>query len=506
MSSTTHTIDPNFKQGGTIGPIEQLDLTTSNPQTVAIVDGTGDQITSFGGGTQYTEGDADTTITGTALMWEDTADTLRAVSSAKPLPVSVTGGGDATAANQTTMIGHLDGVEGLLTTIDADTGSIDAKTPALGQALAAASVPVVLTAAQITTLTPPAAITGFATSAKQDTLDTSINTLLKPASTLTAVTTVGTVTTLTGGAIASGSADSGNPVKIGGRYNSTQPTFTDGQRADLQIGSRGSLRVEVFGAGSTTSATVASPADNTASANGIRTVSQMTVYDGANWDMARGDSTDGLLVNLGTNNDVSLNAGTNNIGDVDILSIAAGDNNIGNVDIVSGTITTVSTLTGGGVAHDSADSGNPHKIGLKAYSPDGTTPGTAVAEGDRTDAKGDLDGRLFVNDEHPRWGSYHVDGSSALTDATVAASPGAGFQTVITNICVSSGAATAMNMFLEEGSTKIFGPIYLEAVAGRGFCTPAGFKKHVTAATAVTITTSAAIAHSVDIQYITQAV
>lgn len=47
--------------------------------------------------------------------------------------------------------------------------SIDTKTPALGQALAAASTPVVLTAAQLTTLTPPAAITGFA-------LDTSVGT------------------------------------------------------------------------------------------------------------------------------------------------------------------------------------------------------------------------------------------------------------------------------------------------------------------------------------------
>src|SRR2546423_98170 len=34
--------------------------------------------------------------------------------------------------------------------------------PPVGQALAAASTPVVLPAAQITTLTPPAAITGFA--------------------------------------------------------------------------------------------------------------------------------------------------------------------------------------------------------------------------------------------------------------------------------------------------------------------------------------------------------
>lgn len=79
-----------------------------------------------------------------------------------PLPT-----GAATSAKQDTIIGHVDGIEGLLTTIDADTGSIDSKTPALGQALAAASVPVVLPAAQITTLTPPAAITGYATAAAQ---------------------------------------------------------------------------------------------------------------------------------------------------------------------------------------------------------------------------------------------------------------------------------------------------------------------------------------------------
>lgn len=40
--------------------------------------------------------------------------------------------------------------------------TIDTKMPALGQALAAASVPVILPSATITTLTPPAAITGFA--------------------------------------------------------------------------------------------------------------------------------------------------------------------------------------------------------------------------------------------------------------------------------------------------------------------------------------------------------
>ncbi len=53
---------------------------------------------------------------------------------------------------------------GLATSAKQDTGntslaSIDTKTPALGQALAAASVPVVLTTAQISTLTPLSSVT-----------------------------------------------------------------------------------------------------------------------------------------------------------------------------------------------------------------------------------------------------------------------------------------------------------------------------------------------------------
>jgi len=58
------------------------------------------------------------------------------------------------------------------------------------------------------------------------------------------------------------------------------------------------------------------------------------------------------------------------------------------------TVTTVSTLTGGGIAHDSADSGNPIKVGFKAEtSPKGIT---LVADGDRSDAYCDADGILLV--------------------------------------------------------------------------------------------------------------
>lgn len=41
------------------------------------------------GGTQYTEGDTDASITGTAILWEDTGDTLSTVAAQKPLPIAL---------------------------------------------------------------------------------------------------------------------------------------------------------------------------------------------------------------------------------------------------------------------------------------------------------------------------------------------------------------------------------------------------------------------------------
>ena len=43
-------------------------------------------------GTEYAEGASDTTITGTAILWEDSGDVLRAVSAAKPMPVQIASG------------------------------------------------------------------------------------------------------------------------------------------------------------------------------------------------------------------------------------------------------------------------------------------------------------------------------------------------------------------------------------------------------------------------------
>lgn len=145
----------------------------------------------------------------------------------------------------------------------------------------------------------------------------------------------------------------------------------------------------------------------------------------------------------------SLPAGTNNIGDVDILTVPAPlnvtgggteasalrvtlasdstglisiDDNGGSITVDNngtfavqasqagtwniGTVTTVTTLTSitnavtvvGGVAHDAADSGNPIKIGGKAVA----TPSTAtmVAAADRSDITVDLDGALLVRSDN----------------------------------------------------------------------------------------------------------
>lgn len=58
-----------------------------------------DVLSGGGGGTQYTEGDTDASITGGAILWEDTGDTLRAVSAAKPLPVELFSAASPGSAN-----------------------------------------------------------------------------------------------------------------------------------------------------------------------------------------------------------------------------------------------------------------------------------------------------------------------------------------------------------------------------------------------------------------------
>lgn len=152
-----------------------LDLASSNPLATAIVDATGAQISSFGGGTQYTQGDTSVAIVGTVAMMEVGSDTLQPVQGtvADGLLVNlgsnndVTVSGVSTAAKQDTIIGHLDGVEALLTTIDADTGNIATSTASIDGKITACNTGAVVVSSS-------ALPSGAATLAEQQTQTTSL--------------------------------------------------------------------------------------------------------------------------------------------------------------------------------------------------------------------------------------------------------------------------------------------------------------------------------------------
>lgn len=97
------------------------------------------------------------------------------------------------------------------------------------------------------------------------------------------------------GNVASGAADSGNPVKVGGRYDSVLPTLTSGQRGDLQLGSRGSLNVSLMAANSTASISATGNSDALSPVGAILNVAPLT-FNGSTWDRARGDATGGAWV------------------------------------------------------------------------------------------------------------------------------------------------------------------------------------------------------------------
>lgn len=119
------------------------------------------------------------------------------------------------------------------------------------------------------------------------------------------ITVDGTITASNvSGDVAAGAADSGNPVKVGGKINTTMPTYSDGQRGELQIGTRGSLKTALFVNNS--SLPIDTKADNSddvavsGNADKLSVVSRNTVFDGTTWDRMPGDST-GVKIQDGGN-------------------------------------------------------------------------------------------------------------------------------------------------------------------------------------------------------------
>jgi hypothetical protein len=255
---------------------------------------------------------------------------------------------------------------------------------ALGQQLAASSLPVVLTAAQLATLTPlsTVAVTGTFWQATQ------------PVSGTFWQTTQGVA-----GNVASLTTDSGNPVKVGAVYNTASPAPLNGQRVDLQSDSAGNLKVNVV-SGST---------GNAAAGNTGSSVPAQASYDGLN-------VAGNLRGNTGSNPSgsiyaahcdlVSMGGSTLTIGQqlssasipvvlpaaqITTLTPPSSVGITGSV-AVTGTFWQTTQGVAGNVASLATDSGNPVKVGA-VYNSSAPTATT----GQRVDLQADASGNLKVN-------------------------------------------------------------------------------------------------------------
>lgn len=85
-------------------------------------------------------------------------------------------------------------------------------------------------------------------------------------------------------AAASGTADAGNPLKVGGVFNTAQPTLTNGQRGDAQMSARAEWLVQIQNGG--TPNTMQGPAADGASnaVNALVVSAYKMVFNGTTWD------------------------------------------------------------------------------------------------------------------------------------------------------------------------------------------------------------------------------
>lgn len=114
--------------------------------------------------------------------------------------------------------------------------------------------------------------------------------------------TAGSTEWLIGGGVASGATDSGNPVKIGGRFNTTAPTVTDGQRVDWQMSNRGDGKIVHRDSSVAQADTVSNTANTLVNSTGttLKLHTRPEVYNGTTWDRIPGDTT-GIKIQDGGN-------------------------------------------------------------------------------------------------------------------------------------------------------------------------------------------------------------
>lgn len=444
--------------------------TSGNATLTAIdtkLDGTLDVAIVSGGGSgvQYTDADSDATPTGTLAMWfNNTNDTVHAASENNPLPV-YDNAVEVAVANVQTDTGVIAGNSGTMASdlneiaLAVNSNKMDVNIASGGAtqyAEASTTSPAVGTAALGRYLaSPPGTLT-----------DGQMSMPLMDNYGQLKVVPVGTQTIK--GNIDSGSSDGDNAVvKVGTKYNVTQPTFTDGQRGELQINSRGELKVSVTQAGQSAGMTASFADGSTNTVGAMNVGAYLKGYNGTTWDRLYSDTTNGLDVDVtrvipgtGATHLGKAEDAAHATGDVGVMALAVRKDSEGALAGTDGDyipLTTdgagkLRTSVAGTVNHDATDAGAPVKIGQRATA--SVAGETLVAAGDRTDILAGLDGVPIVR-PHSSLEDL-TSGTASNTDGTstqVVAAAGAGIKTYLTSITIANTSASNITVELKDGST-----------------------------------------------------
>ena len=150
--------------------------------------------------------------------------------------------------------------------------------------------------------------------------------------------------------------------------------------------------------------------------------------------------------------------GTQPVSLTSLPTLAAGTNNIGDVDIVGGTI-----------ADDAVSSANPLLLGAVAVETDGTDPTSVSAEGDLAYLRTTRDRRLLVRKSSARGWKGNENHASAQTNNQLVAAPGAGLSLYVTDIIISVGSTAGSVKLVEDTAgtpADVAGPYYFAANGG----------------------------------------
>lgn len=262
----------------------------------------------------------------------------------------------------------------------------------------------------------------------------------------------GTNTNEVVGDVAHGSPAGGNPLLVGAFGASSAPTSVDENDAvNVWATRQGALAVTPVSSGGT----------------------------------FLSDATNGVDVDV--TRLPAIPAGTNNIGDVDVLTMP-------NVTLAAGTNTNEVV---GDVAHDVAVAGNPLLVCGRAETAEDSDANTSAnrtdTDGDATRLAVDRYGVLFVRHGTPFQFSFTNKSASQQTNAAIHAAPAAGLSIYITDIYFAANGA--VNVTIETATPTTLWAYYA-AAGGDGATFQPKVPIKLPAATALQYDTSAAVEHT----------